>query len=203
MRTIFLIMFVFEVTLAWAVVNTAQVTENLIIAETEEKDQARDAAQASKKEYRSKNYKVKEETDTVEAALNVFKNKGKSSSLYTKKVWLYNTLQDDNASYLSFMTNDQNASIVFSPDEEFVYYIEMTPDGQRRLNGVRISTQEQFFINPASSFFIETCEGEQNSYVIVTDDTASAYHVFDLNGTAVTLPDTLSDIGDLQNVICH
>ncbi len=202
MRYILLIIFVCGATPAWAVVNSTEVAESLVIAEMAEKDQASKAVKTSKKEYTSKYYKVKEETDTVEAALNVFKKKGKSSSLYRKNFWLYNTLQDDNASYLSFTTNDQNAGIVFSPDEEFVYYIEITPDGERRLNGVKISTQEEFFINTADSFFIQTCAGGQTSYVIVTDD-ASTYHVFDLNGEAVALPDALSNIDDLKNVICN
>ncbi len=195
MRHILFITFLCFTVPAWAVINTPEVSESLVMAEIAQKEQ--------NKEYKSKRYTVKEETDVVEKALNVFKNKGKSSSLYRKNIWLYSTLEDDSASYISFTTNDQNTGIVFSPDEEFVYYIETTPDGERRLNGIRISTQEPFFNTTASGFFIETCEGGQNSYVIVTDDDPAAYRVFSLEGESIVLPDAPADIDDLKNIICH
>ena len=204
MRHFILIVFIFTAAAAWAAEDTTAVTDQLIMAEMAEDGQAQESTQgSSKKEYESKRYIVEEETDIVERALNVFKSKGKSSSLYRKKVWLYNTLEDKDNVYISFTTNDQNAGIIFSPDEEFVYYLEMTPDGERRLNGIKIVGQEEFMISPAGNFFIETCAGRKKSYVIVTGDDPKTYHVFDLNGEAVTVPDMPSDIDDLIDIICY
>jgi hypothetical protein len=161
--------------------------------------------QAVKKEYRSKNYTVKEETDIVQKALDVFKKKSKPSSLYRKKIWLTTTLQEDNASYLSFMTNDQNENIIFSPDEDFVYYVEIGPDGERRLSGYNIVNDDVFPVRTAAdSFYIETCEETRASYLVVLDGKEiEGYHVYDLEGKAIDLPDMPADVNDLKNVICY
>ncbi len=163
---------------------------------------AKEALAVFQKEYRSKHYKIKEETDAVSQALKVFKKKGEPSSLYKKKIWLYDVLEGGSKSYISFTTNEQNAGIVLSPEEDFVYYLEITPDGQRRITGINMGTQEEFFLDTPGSFYIETCVQSSISYVIVTDE-AEVYHVYNLSGESVTLPDTITDIDDLKDIICH
>lgn len=152
--------------------------------------------------YQTNRYTVKEKTEMVKRALKVFRDRAETSPYYHKRYWLYDTLHEDNTSYLSFTTNDQNADLVFSPDEQFAYYLEVTPGGQSRLTGIKIDTKSKFFIQPAGDFYIETCDESQKSYVIVTED-AGTYHVFDLNGKEVTIPDMPADINDLKNVICY
>ena len=195
MRNLILIIFVGTATLVWAGENMPEPKETQVL----ELD-----ADRAKKEYKSKNYTIKEETDIVEQALSVFKKKGRPSSLYRKRIWIYATPEEENASFLSFMTNDQNQNIVFSPDEEFVYYIEISSSGRRRLKGVKIGSEEEFFINTADRFFIETCENKQTSYIITIDGgEIEGYYVYDLQGQPIALPNMPADVNDLKNVICY
>jgi len=68
----------------------------------------------TKKLYVTSRYTIDEETNIVQQALDVFRKKAESSSLYEKKFRIYDTLDPDNQAFLSFMTNDENAGIVFS-----------------------------------------------------------------------------------------
>ncbi|MBN1870414.1 MAG: hypothetical protein JW847_07575 [Candidatus Omnitrophica bacterium] len=175
-------------------------------ASVPKKDEGLEANTAgTKKEYNTKRYTVKEETDIVKRALDVFKRKSKSSSLYKRRFWIYETLNEDNESYLSFMTNDQNAGIVFSPDEDFVYYVEISPDGRHRLRGFNVESQKRFPVNEdIDRFYIETCEDAGASYLVVLDsEEAGGYSVYDLDGESVVLPDMPADVNDLKNVICY
>ena len=196
MRNFILIMFVSAVTLVWAG-ETAPESKGPRVVQIE--------SGKAKKEYKTKSYTVREETDIVERALNVFKKKGQSSSLYKKKVWIYATPEEDNASYLSFMTNDQNEGVVFSPDEDFVYYVEISPDGRRRLKGVKVGSEETFFVDATvESFFIETCEEQGTSYLVVLDGSeVEGYDVYDLRGQLVVLPDMPADVNYLKEFICY
>ena len=196
MRNLILIIFMAAASLVWAQ-GEVPAPKQAQVSQAQPK--------VAKKEYKSKNYTVKEETDIVKRALDVFKKKSKPSSLYRKKIWLYATSQEDNASYLSFMTNDQNESIVFSPDEDFVYYFEIAPGGDRRLRGYKVGSDETFFVGTAAdSFFIETCGETQASYLVVLDGKEiEGYHVYDLEGGAIHLPDMPADVNDLKNVICY
>ena len=206
MRHFILIIIIFWVTAAWAVEDVATVTDGSVIADIAGDDQAKEEAQdTSKNEYKSKYYMVKEETDIVEKALNVFKKKGKPSSLYRKKVWIYDALEEDNASFLSFTTNDQNADIVFSPGEDFAYYLEISSDGTRRLKGVKVGSQAEFLVDATvERFYIETCEDQTTSYLVVLDgEEAGGYYIYDLEGQSITLPDMPADVNDFKEVICY
>lgn len=198
MRNFILIMCVSAAGLVWAGETAPKPKEAQIVQTESESGQA-------KKEYRTKRYTVKEETDIVEHALNVFRKKGQSSSLYKKKVWIYATPEEDNTSYLSFITNDQNESIVFSPDEDFVYYVEISPDGRRRLKGIKVGSEEAFFVDAAvESFFIETCEDQETSYLVVLDGSeVEGYDVYDLQGRLIVLPDMPADVNYLKEFICY
>jgi len=106
--------------------------------------------------------------------------------------------------YVDFISNDFNKDIVFSPNEDFVYYLEYSSDGEHKVYGVKIGTEETFFINTAEDFFIKTCEQNNTSYVITTKDgEIDSYHVFDLDGNKVQFIEKLEDIDDLKNVICY
>lgn len=206
MRHFILVIFIFGATTVWAAEDTPVAAHGPVMTDNAQDAQARDTGEhAGKKEYRSKYHTVKEETDTVKRALDVFKKKGKRSSLYKKRVWIHDTLQEDNASFLSFMTNDQNEGIVFSPDEDFVYYIEVTPGGRRSLKGLKIGSKEDFFVDEAvGRYFIETCEASKVSYLVVLDGKeVEGYHVYDLEGRPLVLPDMPADVNDLKNMICY
>ena len=195
MRNFILIILLCATTLVWAGESTlAPKDSQPVVMDTD----------TAKKEYRTKNYTVKEEIDVVRKALDVFKQKGRKV-LYRKKVWIYTTPEEDNASFLSFMTNDQNQAIVFSPDEEFVYYVEISPSGGRRLTGVAVGSKKEFFISETvESFFIETCEDRGTSYLVVLDGKeVEGYYIYDLQGRSIGLPDMPADVNDLKRVICY
>jgi hypothetical protein len=201
-KFIFLFM-IFAAANICAAEETPATTESLIIADMAQDNRAADAASSENKSpYPLKRYTVKEETDTVKRALDVFKKKKAQSSLYRKKFWIYSTQTGADNSYISFTTNDQNAGIVFSPDEEYVYYVETTPDGKRRLNGVRITTQDRFFVNQPGDFYIQTCGESSRSYVVVNNG-AEGYQVYNLDGGSVPIPDMPASINDLEGVICR
>jgi len=188
---------------ALAMENRAYLKDNRIIVETPEGDKAVDfTMDRGHRVYRLKNYTVKEEVNVVDEALKVFERK--SPPVYSKKVWIYDQVEDRSQAYVEFMTNEFNEDIVFSPGEEFVYYLEYTPEGEHRLYGIKIGTEEKFFINTAEDFFIETCEDKDTSYVIVAEDgQVDSYHVFDLEGSKVQFIEKLDNIEDLKNVICY
>lgn len=196
MRNLFLIIFICSTTLVWAEEK---------IPETQDTSISQEEIQKEKKEYKTKNYTIKEETDVVEQALQVFKKKSKPSSIYRKKVWIYDTLGEDNASFLSFTTNDQNSDIVFSPDEDFVYYVELSPNGRRRIAGVKVGSDKKFYVGASiGSFYIETCEEKETDYLVVLDDAEDGgYRVYDLEGQSVLLPDMPASVDDFKRAICY
>lgn len=158
--------------------------------------------------YQIKNWIVREEIDMldeasmVKQALSVYQNR--NNPIYRHKVWIYDKIIDQNDVYVDFITNDFNKDIIFSPDEDFVYYLEYTPGGEHKLYGVRIGTEETFFINTAEDFFIKTCEQADTSYVVLSKEgEIDSYHIFNLDGNKVQFIEKLENIDDLKSVICY
>jgi len=158
--------------------------------------------------YQIKNWIVREEIDRVDEvdkvkqALAVYKRR--KNPTYLHKVWIYDKIVDQNDVYVDFITNDFNRDIVFSPNEDFVYYLEYSPEGEYKLYGVRIGTEETFFINTAEDFFIKTCEQTDTSYVVLSKEgEIDSYHIFDLDGNKVQFIEKLENIDDLKSVICY
>ncbi len=157
--------------------------------------------------YETNNWIVREEVDEVEKvhdALKVFQSR--KIPVYNRRVWIYDKVVDKNDVFVDFITNDFNKDIVFSPDENFVYYLAYTPQGQSNLYGLNLTTEKNFLINPAEQFSVQTCNGKK-SFVVVSekigDHTYQSYHIFNLEGEKVNFIEKLNKIEDLENVVCY
>ena len=89
--------------------------------------------------------------------------------------------------------------------QEFVYYIEMLPNGWRSLKGIKVGAEESFLVDSAvGDFYIETCDDRMTSYLVVLDGSEmEEFYVYDLEGQSVELPDMPTHIDDLRDAICH
>ena len=157
--------------------------------------------------YETNNWLVREEIDEVEKvndALKVFQSR--KVPVYNRKVWIYNKIIDKNDVFMDFITNDFNKDITFSPNEDFVYYIAYTPEGQSNLYGLNLTTEKSFLINPAQEFSLQTCKGKNNFVVVsekIGDHTYNSYHIFNLEGQKVNFIEKINKIEDLENVVCY
>ncbi len=181
--------------------NKAYLKDGSIVIETPEGTKRLD--------YRSDNrYKklhkwvVREEVNPVEEALKVFK-KGEEK-LYQKKVWIIDKQNGQKSILVEYASPSATGDIVFSPDEENIYYIGVDSSGTSYLYKMDLDNQQATSLIPASDLETFDCGSSDKKYLVVKEEGPShSYVVYTFAGQQ---EDSLSGVvswEDVKKYVCY
>ena len=180
MKYIFTFIVLLSVT-CFAQENKAYVKDGKIVVETAEGARSIDYSGSSGQRYRSlENWQIKEETDTVNNALSVFKKK--SEPLYKKKVWIFDR-NGRQKILIEYTTDDDDTGLIFSPDEDFVFWVGRSWFGRPTVFGRKLAANKNFIVSGGNNFNLITCNNKQ-TYVVVKKPIKDGiyYYIHDING---------------------
>ena len=141
--------------------------------------------------------------DPVDEALKVYKNK--SGSVYQKEIVLINKEDETQTIIVEYNVEGGNDKILFSPDENFMFYAGLLPGGTNIIYGMNLSTNEEFTLDSGVDFDIFTCPNNNSSYIIVhqSDTEETIYQVYNFNREKLNvLTDSLT-LDNMESYICY
>jgi len=143
-----------------------------------------------------------DENKKISKALKVFKSK--KSIPHSKNFILTNKDNNLEKIYIQYSTFDNDSNLVFSPDEDFVYYQNISDQGDSMIYGIKLETQETFSLGSADSFELTNCPNN-NIYVILHNGThdKKMYSVFDLSGKKVKIFEENMNFENINEKICY
>ena len=152
--------------------------------------------------YHLKKWNVKEELNPVQEALQVYSKK--STPVYDKKIWIVDKRDGTKGIYVEYKTNNERDRIVFSPSEDHVFYLGLSPLADTSvLYGRNLLTQERFSLNNTDDFDLLNCPNKKSYVVVIEDGKVKTYHIYSLGGEKV---DTISGVPsqrDLERYVCY
>ena len=161
--------------------NKAYVKDGRIVVETAQGVKSIDYSQSPGQRYsRLQKWTVEEEVDKVGNALSVFRKR--SEPLYKRKIWIF----DKNGKqkiFIEYTSGDDDTGIIFSPDEDFVFWLGRSWFGRPVVYGRKLSKGRNFAVANATNFELITCDNQQ-TYVVIKKamKDATYYYIHDLNG---------------------
>ena len=125
------------------------------------------------------NWTVKEETDKVRGALDIYREKSKP--LYKKKVWIIDKRGTGKKFSLDYET--PRDKLIFTPTEDFVFWVGHSWMNKPVVYGRDLFSGRKFSVAQSDNFDLLTCRNKR-TYVIIEGETAGAdyYHVYDVTG---------------------
>jgi len=151
----------------------------------------------------TKKWKVYQEDAFVNNALQVFKSK--SAGRYDKKVWIADNQDGSKRVLLKYATSDSRETVVFSPDEDFAFYVGSSISGGTEVYGINLLSGSEFTVGSGDDFNIVTCP-EGKSYVVIKGNSDkpdySIYTVKDQEADAINTEYTGS-IDDIKKYVCY
>ena len=151
--------------------------------------------------YNLKQWIVEEKADPVKHALEVYKKK--SESRYTRRVWLTGKVDGKKHLVAEFASRGNDDKILFSPDENFMYYLGLTPSGENMVYGVNLSSNKKFSLGSGENFRTVNCP-DKNSYIVVqSDGKSTVYQVYTTSGERKTILTDLKSPLDIEKKLCR
>jgi len=177
-----------------------------IIAEDKEKQSEQLVTQAlqtyekkSPSRYALKKWHVKEEDSPIQKALNVYKKRDKPS--YLKKLWVVDKNDGTNSFVLEYQYGG-NDEIIFSPTEDFLYYIGLSAAGQDIIYGLNLSNRKQFVIQQGSDFDVISCANEEHYVVVHELGTNESHIIYQTDGKQVNSLNGAMNIDEIKKQVC-
>lgn len=150
--------------------------------------------------YNLKKWNVEAEADPVKHALNVYKRK--SAAAYNQRIWITNKSNGTQRVLIENIAPNATDKILFSPNEDFMYYLGVAPGGASLVYGVNLLTQQKFSLGGGQNFNAVNCPGKQ-SFVVIQGQQPTVYQVFTSTGERMKdLTDVNSPV-DLEKNLCR
>ncbi|MFC1704615.1 hypothetical protein ACFL1E_07550 [Candidatus Omnitrophota bacterium] len=153
--------------------------------------------------YNLEKWDVKTDSGSVEKALEVFKRKGQPR--YSQKLWLVDKSDATKTIYVQYATGSAQGKVLFSPNEDFVFYSGLSPAGTSVVYGMNLITSDEFIVDSGVDFNMFTCPNTNTSYVIVEQNGAAevSYQVYNLNREKVVVLTEGVNLDNLGQYICN
>ncbi|HOW35191.1 MAG TPA: hypothetical protein PL155_02070 [Candidatus Omnitrophota bacterium] len=151
--------------------------------------------------YDLKRWKVEESTDPVQHALEVYKKK--SESKYVKRVWITDKKNGKRRMIVEYTPRGANDKVMFSQDEDFMYYLGLTPAGENIVYGVNLSNEDKFSLGTAEDFNMVRCPDKNNYIVLQQGQQRSVYNIYTVNGKKAKTITNIQDPVDIEKSLCH
>ncbi len=152
---------------------------------------------------RIEKWKVYQEDVSVNKALHVFKSK--SAGNYDKKVWIADNQDGSKRVLLKYATSDSGETVVFSPDDDFAFYVGSSGSGETEVFGVNLLSGSEFAVGSGDDFNIVACPAGE-TYVVIKGNSGkpgySIYTIKDQEADAINTEYTGS-IDDIKRYVCY
>lgn len=143
---------------------------------------------------------VSEESNPVKEALKVYKNKGK---VLSREMWLVNKKGDVKTVVLEYDYPESQDKIIFSPNEDYVYYLGIGDMGNTVVFGVNLYTGKEFSLSAAViDFTLTTCNDNKSYVVVQTDGDVLNYYIYTLAGDNIDTVTYGGSLADLSKDMC-
>jgi len=149
---------------------------------------------------RLKQWKVVEELSHVKEALLLYKSK--KVPIYNKKIWFVNKGDEQQTVIVEYSTQKKNDRLIFSPDENTVFYLGISSSGDNAVYGLNLLTNEKLEIAQADHFQIETCPNKESFIVVQQEDGQREVVVYTLNGTKTKSFNSMQSLKGIAEFIC-
>jgi len=152
--------------------------------------------------YQLDRWQIIEKTDPVREALKVYEKK--SEPLYTRRFWIINKDDQNRKIVLEYTSHDLKERVIFTPEEDFVYYVNRIGEGPGVVTGMNLLTGKPFILAQSGSFYLSTCP-DRTTYVVVKDTAApdtSRYLIYSKSGENVDTVVFRGAPAAINTVIC-
>ena len=151
--------------------------------------------------YDLKRWVVEKDTDPVARALEVYKKR--SEPRHNRRIWLTGKTDGKKRLIVEDAALGENDKIIFSPDENYMYYLGLAPGGQSIVYGVNLASNEKFSLGSGEDFQAVNCPDKESYVVVQPDGQGTIYQVYTTNGERMeTLTDLTSPL-DLEKNLCR
>lgn len=154
-----------------------------------------------RRRYSLNKWDVTEHADPVREALKVFKKKG--APAYKKKVWLIDKGDGTNTIVVEYVSNKTLDKLLFTPDEDFMYFIDFSRPGHSMIYGLNLRTKRQFAVTSASDFEIVTCDNRESYLLVAAGSPETRYYVFKTTGQKAMTLDGAMTLDEIKREVCY
>ncbi|MDP2653084.1 MAG: hypothetical protein Q8Q08_03525 [Candidatus Omnitrophota bacterium] len=151
--------------------------------------------------YNLKRWTVEESADPVQRALGVYKKK--SETRYNRRVWITNKADGTKKVLVEFTAGAAGGNVVFSPDEDFMYYLGVDNRGYNYVYGVNLLSSEKFTLGDADHFSTVNCPDKRTFVVLENYGKVTTHHVYTASGQEVKEPLDIKSPVDLEKSLCR
>ncbi|MBU0468853.1 MAG: hypothetical protein KKD07_01035 [Candidatus Omnitrophica bacterium] len=193
---------VFFVATSFAQDNQVQLKDGQIIIKTPEEVKALDySAEEKYSAIKLKKWDIRKESDVVGEALKVYKKK--QDPVYSQKIWISEKEDGTQKILVEYKSSQEDSRIIFSPDEDYMYYIGLSDTGESMIYGMKLSGQESFVFDAADDFQLMECPGSGNYFVLLKNNEDPRVMVYDSEGDQEDVLHYTGDLMDLDELICN
>ena len=199
--TVVVFIMFFAVT-SFAQENQVQLKDGKVMIKTSKEVKVLDySAEEKYSTIKLKKWDIRKESDVVDEALKVYKKK--QDPVYSQKIWI--SAKDDGTQKIlvEYKSLQEDSRIIFSPDEDYMYYIGLSEADESVVYGMNLSSQESFVFNAADDFQLMECGGRGNYFVLLKDNEDARVIVYDSEGTQDNILNYTGDLLDLNELICN
>lgn len=151
--------------------------------------------------YNLKKWTVEESADPVKRALNVYKKK--SEPQYTRRIWITGKTDGKKRLIAEYTARSGNDKVIFSPDEDFMYYLGAAPGGGSIVYGINLLSNKKFSLGAGNNFQAVNCP-DKTSYVVVRPDgQGEVYQVYTAAGKRMDTLTGLHSPVDIEKNLCR
>ena len=151
--------------------------------------------------YNLKRWVVEENTDPVKHALEVYKKK--SEPRYTRRIWLTGKTDGKKRLIVEYSARGDGDKVIFSANEDFMYYLGLAPGGQSIVYGVNLLSNKKFSLGSGENFRTVNCPDKKSYVVVQPDGQGTIYQVYTIAGERMkTLTDLKSPL-DIEKNLCQ
>lgn len=174
---------------------TGRINNNLIIKTLPSGESDKPAV------YRLKDWIVEQEADPVRHALEVYKKK--SEPRYMKRVWVTGKKDGKKRLIVEYLSGGTDDRMVFSTDEDFMYYLGIAPGGQNMVYGVSLSSGKKFSLGAAENFNMVHCPGNKDYVVVQQGRGLAVYTIYTVTGERMKTLTNIQDPVDIEKSLCR
>ena len=180
--------------------NTVYIKDGKIMVETDEVTKALDYNEDDRYvQYNVAKWEVKEMADPVQEALNIYKKKGED--IYTRRIFIVDKASGGKNIYVEYISKKDDR-LIFSPNEDFVYYIGLSPSGVSMAYGLNLVTNKTFILDEAESLNLAKCQDERSYVVVNKDGDNETYYIYELGGKMVNSLNYTGSNADISKMVC-
>lgn len=150
-----------------------------------------------------RSWDIKEEYKKIDR--NKKFSKRSSEGLYNKKIKIFDKGTNVEKLTLEYIADKSNDEIIFSPNEDVMFYIGFDEKGESSIYGVNLYSKQKFKVDSGNNMDIANCWNNK-TYLIIKDNTNRKdiiYYFYDIKGKRTAVISKSMIVGDVDDYVCY